>query len=125
MSIPLFCAAGTALQWFVVRRGRRAASVTTVAALLVGCMGGPKAPDWQVHAHAAQQRAIEATLEGNTRVETVEWQRATAEVSRTARPALVARVALSQCAVRQATLQLEPCLAWEPLEPEADPPDRA
>ena len=88
--------------------------------LLAGCAAGPRVPDWQIEAHAAQQRAIRADLEGRQRVAELEWQRARESVQRTARADQMARLALTRCAVAQAALDLaDACLAAQPLLPHA------
>lgn len=93
--------------------------------LLLGCAGGPPAPDWQVNAHGAIQRATVAELEGNDRVAGVEWRRALEETRRTARLDLLTRVELSRCAVRQASLVVSPCEGFERLRVDAEPETQA
>ncbi len=93
--------------------------------LLLGCAGGPPAPDWQVNAHGALQRATVADLEGQDRVAGVEWRRALEETRRTARLDLLARVELSRCAVRQASLDVSACDGFEHLQADATPEDQA
>lgn len=92
---------------------------------VAGCANGPAVPNWQADAHDAQQLAIGAELEGNPRVAQVEWQRAHEAVARTARPEVVARMALSRCAVRQASLDLAPCEAFQALAVDAAPAEQA
>jgi hypothetical protein len=89
------------------------------AAWLAGCAGAPPAPDWQMNAHGAMAQAVTAELEGNQRVAEGQWRRARSESARTASPALVARVELARCALRLASLVVEPCVAFEPLSPDA------
>ncbi|GAO27347.1 hypothetical protein ALISP_7167 [Alicycliphilus sp. B1] len=55
-------------------------------------------PDWQMNAHGAAERATAAYLAGEDRVAQQEWARARAEVARTGRPGLLARVELMRCA---------------------------
>ena len=93
--------------------------------LLVACSNSPPAPDWQMNAKGALERALEAYLSGNTRVEAAEFARARAEVARTGRPDLLARLELSRCATRVASLVFEPCSAWAGLAADAAPPERA
>lgn len=93
--------------------------------LLAGCASGPPVPDWQADAHAAQQLAFSAELDGNTRVAQAEWRRAREAVARTAQPALVARMELSRCAVQQAALGLQPCQPFQLLAVDAAPGDSA
>jgi hypothetical protein len=92
---------------------------------LAGCAGSPPAPDWQMNAHGAVERATVAELEGNQRVAEAEWRRARQETARTARPDLLARVELSRCALRQAGLAMEPCTGFEALVQDAAPAEQA
>ncbi|GAB3187758.1 hypothetical protein [Hydrogenophaga aquatica] len=98
---------------------------TLCAVALAGCAGGPPAPDWQMNAHGAVERATVAELEGNQRVAEAEWRRARQETARTARPDLVARVELSRCALRQAGLVMEPCAGFDALAQDAAPAEQA
>lgn len=105
---------------------RRAARVVLAAALvaLAGCAGAPT-PDWQVNAGSALQRMQAALLQGNDRVATNETARARAEVARTGRPELAARVELLRCAAWTASLQFEPCAGFERLRVDAGAPELA
>ncbi len=93
--------------------------------LLAGCASRPPEPGWALDAHAAAGRATEAYLSGDTRVADLEWSRARAEVARTGRPDLLARVELLRCAAQKAALDLQACTAFEALRPDAAPPERA
>lgn len=95
------------------------------ACLLAACGSKPPVPDWQMNAHAAAQRATSAYLEGNTRVEALEWQRARAEVARTGDLALMARLELMRCATRVAALVFEPCTDYDALRADAAPAEQA
>jgi hypothetical protein len=86
---------------------------------LAACSSGPKAPDWQMEAKTAMERAVAAYLEGNSRVEAQEFARARSELSSTGRPDLMARAELLRCASRVASLVLEPCAGFEALRPDA------
>ncbi len=92
---------------------------------LAACSSGPKAPDWQMEAKTAMERAIAAYLEGNSRVEAHEFARARSELSSTGRPDLMARAELLRCASRVASLVLEPCAGFEALRPDAPAAERA
>ena len=96
-----------------------------LALLVAGCANTPPVPDWQMNAKGALERAQEAYLSGNSRVESAEFARARSEVARTARPDLLARLALARCATRVASLVFEPCAAWAELDPDAAAPERA
>ena len=101
--------------------------VLSVLALLAlaACSSGPKAPDWQMEAKTAMERAVAAYLEGNSRVEVQEFARARSELSSTGRPDLMARAELLRCASRVASLVLEPCAGFEVLRPDAPAAERA
>lgn len=104
-------------------RARAAAALT--ALLLAGCAGGPPLPDWQLSARGALDRATRAYLQGDGRVAEVEFERARSELSRTGRPALLARAELARCAAQAASLQFEPCARFAPLRADAPAAERA
>ena len=93
--------------------------------LLSACASKPTPPDWQANAFAALNSYSSAYLEGNTRVADVEFARARAEVSRTGRPDLMARLELVRCAAQVASLVLEPCDGYLALASDAKPPEQA
>nr|WP_199226496.1 hypothetical protein [Acidovorax sp. 107] len=78
-----------------------------------------------MNAQGASQKAIEAYLSGNARVEKLEWDRARAEVARTGRPDLLARLELMRCAAQVASLVAEPCERFEALRADAAAPEQA
>ena len=92
---------------------------------LAACAGGPLPPDWQSNAHAALQSFEAAYLRGDDRVAKIDFARARAEVSRTGRPALVARVELVRCALQVASLDFGPCPGYQALAADADAAERA
>nr|WP_288851879.1 hypothetical protein [uncultured Acidovorax sp.] len=92
---------------------------------LAACSSQPPLPDWQMNAQGASQKAIEAYLSGNTRVEKLEWDRARAEVARTGRPDLLARLELMRCAAQVASLVTEPCERFEALRADSAAPEQA
>ncbi len=93
--------------------------------VLAACSSGPKPADWELEAKTASERAIGAYMEGNTRVEAVEFGRALSEVASTGRVDLTARVELLRCASRTASLVLEPCAGFERLRADAPAAERA
>jgi hypothetical protein len=95
------------------------------ASLLVACSSTLPPPDWQMNAKSSTERAAEAWLSGNSKVEEVEFLRARGEVARTAQPALLARLELTRCATRVAALVFEPCAGYEALAPDAAPAEQA
>src|SRR5690606_2561967 len=70
----------------------RGAWLVVAAALLVACAGGPPEPGWKPAARDAAERGIDAYLSGDSRVAAAEFARARAEVTRTGRADLVARI---------------------------------
>ena len=92
---------------------------------VAACSSQPPVPDWQMNAQGAAQKAIEAYLSGNARVEKLEWDRARAEVARTGRPDLLARLELMRCAAQVASLVTEPCERFEALRADAAAPEQA
>lgn len=93
--------------------------------LLAACASTPPVPDWQMNAHGALQRSVQALLQGNDRVARAEFDRARGEIAATGRPALMARAELLQCAAWAASLRFEPCAGFERLRADADAADRA
>ena len=96
-----------------------------VAALLAGCGNQPRTPDWQMNAHDGLERYVRAYLSGNARVESAEFERARGELASTGQPGLVARAELTRCAVRVASLVVEPCEGFERLRADAPAAERA
>ena len=93
--------------------------------VLGACSSSPKPSDWQLEAKTAMERAVTAYMEGNTRVEALEFARARIEVSSTGRADLMARVELLRCAGRVASLVFEPCAGFERLRQDAPAAERA
>lgn len=93
--------------------------------VLAACGNKPPQPDWQMNAHDSAQRAAQAWLAGDSRIEAAEFQRARANVLRTGRVDLLARLELSRCAWRVASLQFEDCGGFVTLEQDAGAAERA
>ena len=87
------------------------AAVCAGAALfmLTACSSAPKPADWQIEAKGAMERSVTAYLEGNSRVEAVEFARAKAEITSTGRVELLARAELLRCASHVASLTFFNC----------------
>jgi hypothetical protein len=94
-------------------------------ALLAGCAGKPRAPDWQMDAHDALERYAKASLTGDARVEAAEFTRALRALESTGQPAQVAKAELTRCALRLASLVMDPCDGFDRLRRDATPQDRA
>ncbi|MFY3385056.1 hypothetical protein [Paracidovorax sp. MALMAid1276] len=92
---------------------------------LAACSSKPAVPDWQMNAHASSQKAVEAYLSGNNRVQALEWELARAEVARTGRLDLLARLELLRCAAHVASLDVQPCSEFERLRTDAAPAEQA
>jgi hypothetical protein len=93
--------------------------------LLTGCGNKPRAPDWQMNAHDGLERYVKAYLGGKARVESFEFERARDELESTGQPGLVARAELTRCAVRVASLVMEPCEGFERLRADSPAAERA
>ena len=104
---------------------KRTLCALMMAALLAACSSTPPAPDWQMNAKTASERAIAAYLSGNVRIDAAEQARARAEVARTGRADLLARVELAHCAAQVASLMFDACSAFEPLRADVPAPERA
>ena len=97
----------------------------TAALLLVACASAPPPPEWQSQSFAALKSYTAAYLAGNTRVAEVEFARAKAEVARTGRPDLMARIELLRCATQVASLVMAPCAGFAAVAQDAAPADQA
>lgn len=104
---------------------KRAWLLALAMALLAGCGNRPRAPDWQINAHDTLERYVKAYMTGNARVEAAEFGRARSELESTGQPGLVARAELTHCALRVASLLLEPCEGFERLRADSPAPERA
>lgn len=85
------------------------------ALLLAGCAGGPPVPDWQVNTHGALAAHTAAWLAGRDRVAAQELAIARREAGRTGSAEPLARVELTACAARIASLDEADCPAVQPL----------
>ena len=104
----------------------KCAALLSAAGLLAACSSGPRAPDWQLEAKGSMDRSVAAYMEGNSRVETVELERARGQLTRSGRADLLATAELLHCATRVASLVLdEPCTCFEKLRPDATDAQRA
>lgn len=98
----------------------------TAAGVLAACAGGPQPPDWQLEAKGSMDRSVAAYMEGNSRVEMAELERARTQLTRSGRADLLATAELLHCATRVASLVLdEPCAGFDKLRPDATEAQRA
>ena len=95
------------------------------ALLLIACSSKPPAPEWQGNAYGSMQSFSSAYLSGNTRVADLEFARARDAVASTGRADLVARVELTRCATRAASLEFDNCAGFQPLAQDADTGERS
>jgi len=93
--------------------------------VLVACASGPVPPDWTLNARGALERGVDAWLDGQDRVAVSEFGRARLEAGRSAQVTAVARVELTRCAVRVASLDMTDCDAFEVLRVDAAAQERA
>ena len=98
---------------------------TVLLAALTACSSTPPAPEWQMNAKSSAERATEAWLVGDARIEAVEFARARREIASTGRADLMARAELLRCATRVAALVFEPCAGFDALSQDAEPAEQA
>jgi len=103
----------------------RFTSLALLCILLTACASSPPPPDWQLNAKSSLERATEAYLSGDGRVEAAEFTRARAELARTGRADLLARAELTRCAARVASLEFDDCPAFAALAADAAPAEQA
>ena len=99
------------------------AAISVIA--LAACSSQPPAPDWALVAESATQKATAAYLQGQQRVEALQWQKARDAVASTGQPALAAKVELMRCAAQVASLEWNDCPAYEALAQDAAKEEQA
>lgn len=92
---------------------------------LSACGNQPPAPDWALNAEAAAQKATQAYLQGQQRVEALQWQKARDAVASTGHPAQAAKVELMRCAAQVASLDFNNCPGYQALAQDASPAEQA
>lgn len=100
-------------------------AVLLLVLVVAACGGRPRVPGWQLNAHGALERYVEAFMAGNSGVESAEFSRARDELARTGDAGLVARAELTRCALRVASLVIAPCVGFDALRFDAPPAERA
>ena len=106
-------------------RPRLALSCLLLGLVLAACGNNPPVPAWQMDARDSSERAAQAWLVGDSRVEALEFERARSAVASTGRPDVLARLTLMRCATRVAALDVGPCAGFEALAADAPLPERA
>lgn len=102
-------------------RALAAISVMTISA----CGNQIPAPDWALNAEAAAQKASQAYLQGQQRVEALQWQKARDAVASAGQLAQAAKLELMRCAAQVASLDWNSCPAYETLAQDAGKPEQA
>lgn len=97
---------------------------TLLAALLAGCAGKPRPPDWQPNAKGSLDAYTAAWLDGDTAAADAEFARARRETASTGRFEHVAQAELVRCAARVAALEYE-CPGYAVLAADATPAQQA
>ena len=103
----------------------RIVASAAIALLVAACSSTPPPPDWQGNSKSAIERAVAARLNGDARIEALEFERARREVARTGRFDLAARIELTRCAARVASLAFEPCTGFEAIRDQSGAAERA
>ncbi|MBI4757051.1 MAG: hypothetical protein HY778_16865 [Betaproteobacteria bacterium] len=100
---------------------RHGVRLAACALALAACVGGPPAPDWLVTAHGALAAHTAAWLAGRDGAAAQELALARREVARTGDAGQMARVELTACAARFASLLGDDCPGFAPLAADAGP----
>lgn len=101
------------------------ASAVAVLYGLTACTAKAPSPAWELEAKSASDRATKAYLRGESKIAQVEWQKAFEEVSATGQPSAMARMALLQCAVQMAALEMTDCARYQRYAAGAEAPEQA
>ena len=105
-----------------VNKSLVATGLIAASILLSACGNRPTAPDWALSAEASADKATSAYLQGQQRVQDLQWQKARAAVASTARPDIAALMELKRCAAQVASLEWDECPGFQKLAQDAPPP---
>jgi hypothetical protein len=83
--------------------------LVSLSLLLAACGGGPKTPDWKLDSISLIERYKKAELKGQNKLAENYFEQALAAAGSAARLEETARLHLTRCATRQASLAFEPC----------------
>lgn len=83
--------------------------LVSLSLLLAACGSGPKTPDWKLDSISLIERYKKAELKGQNKLAESYFEQALAASGSAARIEETARLHLTRCATRQASLTLEPC----------------
>ncbi len=86
--------------------------LVSLSLLLAACGGGPKAPDWKLDSISLIERYKKAELKGQNKLAESHFEQSLAAVGSAARIEETARLHLTRCATRQASLSFEPCSGY-------------
>ena len=103
--------------------GRVMAAISVLA--ISACGNQTPAPDWALSAEAAAQKATQAYLQGQQRVEALQWQKARDAVAGTGQLAQAAKLELMRCAAQVASLDWNACPDYEALAQDASQQEQA
>lgn len=103
--------------------GRVMAAISVLA--ISACGNQTPAPDWALSAEAAAQKATQAYLQGQQRVEALQWQKARDAVASTGQLAQAAKLELMRCAAQVASLDWNACPDYEALAQAASQQEQA
>lgn len=110
-------------KWPLAEYTKALAAISVIA--LAACSSQPPAPDWALVAESAAQKATAAYLQGQQRVEALQWQKARDAVASTGQPALAARLELMRCAAQVASLEWDNCPGYAAVAQDAAIPEQA
>lgn len=97
------------------KNSRRLVFLATATLLLSACGSAPKQADWQINTVSAMEQAQTAYLNAEQSAAATELQKARGQTARAADPQALAQIELRQCALQVASLDWQPCRAYEAL----------